>query len=308
MSKRRRGNGEGSIYLREDGRWCAVVDLGVVNGKRKRKFIYGSTRKEVAEQLKQLLHQQQQGLNVDPERITVGDFLDRWLDQVIKPHRRARTYRSYADTIRLHLKPRLGTQLLAKLTAAQVQTMINDLTATSGARTTQYARAVLQRALNRAVKWDLLTRNVVLATDPPKSIPKAITPLSLEEAQRLLRAVAGHRLDALYRIARSLGLRRGEVLGLRWADIDLVKQTVTVSGAIQRVEGTLQRTLPKTRPGRAPCSSRRCWCACSTTSSGAWPRSGRSWAMSGRITTWSSHRSGERRWSRATCTATSRLR
>lgn len=103
----------------------------------------------------------------------------------------------YWHTRSYHLKPRLGTQLLAKLTAAQVQTMINDLTATSGARTTQYARAVLQRALNRAVKWDLITRNVVLATDPPKSIPRAITPLSLEEAQRLLRAVAGHRLDVL---------------------------------------------------------------------------------------------------------------
>ncbi|GAB4426144.1 MAG: site-specific integrase [Chloroflexi bacterium OHK40] len=249
MSKRRRGAGEGSIYQRADGSWCAIIDLGMVNGKRKRKFIYGSSRKEVAEKLKQLLHQQQQGVNVDPERLTVGEFLDRWLDEVIKPHRRARTYRSYADTIRLHLKPRLGHHQLTKLTAAHVQSMINSLAAASGARTTQYARAVLQRALNRAVKWELVTRNVVLATDPPTSRARVITPLSEAEARRLLVAVAGHRLEALYRIALSLGLRRGEVLGLLWADIDFNKKTLRVSGALQRVQGKLERSEPKTRAG-----------------------------------------------------------
>jgi integrase len=249
MSKRRRGAGEGSIYQRPDGSWCGIVDQGIVNGKRKRKFIYGSTRKEVAEKLKQLLHQQQQGVNIDPERLTVAAFLDRWLEQVIKPHRRARTYRSYADTVRLHLTPRLGHHLLAKLSAVHVQTMINDLTATSGARTTQYARAVLQRALNRAVKWDLVPRNVVLATDPPKSIARSITPLSEAQARKLLAVVAGHRLEALYRIALSLGLRRGEVLGLQWADIDFAKQTLRVSGSLQRAQGTLERSLPKTRAG-----------------------------------------------------------
>lgn len=249
MTKRRRGAGDGSIYQRADGSWCAIIDLGMVNGKRKRKFIYGSSRKEVAEKLTQLLHQQQQGLNIDPQRITVGAFLDRWLEEVIKPHRRARTYRSYADTIRLHLKPRLGQHQLAKLTAAQVQTMINDLARASGARTTQYARAVLQRALNRAVKWELVARNVVLATDPPRSKPRTITPLTEAQAQRLLAAVAGHRLEALYRIALSLGLRRGEVLGLRWADIDVPKKTLRITGALQRVQGKLERSEPKTRAG-----------------------------------------------------------
>jgi integrase len=249
MSKRRRGSGEGSIYQRADGSWCAIIDLGMVNGKRKRKFVYGTSRKEVAEKLKQLLHQQQQGITIDPERITVGEFLDRWLDEVIKPHRRARTYRSYADTIRLHLKPRLDHHQLTKLTAAHVQSMINSLATASGARTTQYARAVLQRALNRAVKWELVTRNVVLATDPPTSKPREITPLTAEEARRLLAAVAGHRLEALYRIALALGLRRGEVLGLLWSNIDRTKKTLRITGALQRVQGKLERSEPKTRAG-----------------------------------------------------------
>lgn len=108
---------------------------------------------------------------------------------------------------------------------------------------------MLQRALNRAVKWELVTRNVVLATDPPTSRARTITPLSEAEARRLLAAVAGHRLEALYRIALSLGLRRGEVLGLLWADIDFNKKTLRVSGALQRVQGKLERSEPKTRAG-----------------------------------------------------------
>jgi integrase len=249
MSKRRRGAGEGSIHQRADGSWCAIIDLGIVNGKRKRKFIYGSSRKEVAEKLKQLLHQQQQGVNVDPERLTMGEFLDRWLDEVVKPHRRARTYDRYADIARLHLKPRLGHHQLSKLTAAQVQAMINALAADKGARTAQFARAVLQRALNRAVKWELVLRNVVLITDPPTSKSRAVTPLTQAQANQLLAAVAGHRLEPLYRIALSLGLRRGEVLGLRWADIDFDKQTLRITGALQRVQGKLERSEPKTRAG-----------------------------------------------------------
>jgi integrase len=249
MSKRRRGSGEGSIYQRPDGIWCAMVELGIVNGKRKRKYLYGETRKEVAEKLKLVLNQQQQGLNIDPERITVGDFLDRWLEEVIKPHRRARTYDRYADIARLHLKPRLGQHQLSKLTAAHVQAMINALAAEKGAHTAQFARSVLQRALNRAVKWELVIRNVVLATDPPRRNSRVITPLSMEQAQQLLAAVAGHRLEALYRIALSLGLRRGEVLGLRWADINFDKKNLSITGALQRVQGKLERTQPKTRAG-----------------------------------------------------------
>jgi integrase len=249
MNKRRRGAGEGSIYQRDDGSWCAIIDLGIVNGKRKRKFVYGGSRKEVAEKLKGLLNQQQQGVNIDPERITVGEFLDRWLDEVVKPQRRARTYDRYAGTVRLHLKPRLGRHLLSKLTAATVQTVINNLAADKGAQTAQHARAVLQRALNRAAKWELITRNVVLVTDPPKSKSRAIAPLTEEQVRQFLTSVADHRLEPLYRLTLSLGLRRGEVLGLRWADIDFAKQTLQITGSLQRVEGKLERSEPKTRAG-----------------------------------------------------------
>src|SRR5215212_301903 len=105
---KRRGNGEGGIYQREsDGKWCASVDLGFVNGKRRRKVIYGKTRKEVADKLKALHRDQAAGINVAPEQYTVEQFLDTWLDEVIC-HRRPRTQESYRSTVRLHIVPYVG--------------------------------------------------------------------------------------------------------------------------------------------------------------------------------------------------------
>jgi integrase len=243
---KRRAQGEGAIYQREsDGYWCTTITIGVIDGKRTRKTIYGKTRKEVVEKLKVIQAQQQQGVNIAAERMTIKQYLEYWLEEQIKPHRRPRTYRSYADTVRLHIVPKIGHVQLDKLNAAQVQAMINDLTKRCGARTTQYARAVLQRALNRAVKWDLVPRNVVQSTDPPRSEPRDIAPLSEAQARQLLDAVRGHRLEVLYRVALSLGLRRGEVLALRWDDVDFEQCTLRISGSLQREEGSLERTVPK---------------------------------------------------------------
>jgi integrase len=247
---KRRGKGEGSIFQREsDGLWVTTVNLGIIDGKRTRKTIYGRTRKEVVAKLKELQQKQHQGLTLSGEQLTIKDYLAHWLEQVIKPHRRPRTYRSYADTIRLHIVPRLGHYHLDKLTPAHVQAMINDLAEQSGPRTTQYARAVLQRALNRAVKWNLVVRNVVLATDPPRSEARPIAPLSDTQARQLLEAVRGHRLEVLYRVMLSLGLRRGEVLALLWSDVDFEHNLLRITGSLQRAEGKLERTAPKSAAG-----------------------------------------------------------
>src|SRR3712207_6488057 len=98
----RRGHGEGSIYFREsDQRWVTAVDLGYVDGKRKRRVIYGKTRKEVAEKLKAVLHEQQQGMPVAVERQTVEQFLTRWLADVVQPNTRPKTHHSYSQMVRL---------------------------------------------------------------------------------------------------------------------------------------------------------------------------------------------------------------
>lgn len=259
MGQRRRGNGEGSIHQRPDGRWCAVIDLGFVNGKRKRKYIYGDTRKEVVEKLRAAQQAQVAGANLAVERLTVARFLDRWIDDVVSKRNKARTVDGYKQIIKDHLKPYLGRHQLDKLQPEHVQAMLNALAAEGRKyNTVRNVRAALRRALNQAMRWQYVQRNVATLVDVPRyrddddgdekgTKPEfAIQPLDEEQARALLKVVAGHRLEALYRIALSLGLRRGEVLALRWKDIDFERATLRVTGVLQRMRGRLERDTTKT--------------------------------------------------------------
>lgn len=131
--------------------------------------------------------------------------------------------------------------------------MLNTLSTAGGAagkrlapRTVQYIRAVLQQALNQAVKWEYVARNVAKVVDAPRVEKYVITPLDQHQAQRLLDAVSGHRLEVLYRLTVSLGLREGEVLGLRWEDVDFEQRSLRISGALQLQHGKLKRVATKT--------------------------------------------------------------
>jgi integrase len=248
---KKRGNREGSIFQRADGRWCAVVSLGWRNGHRHRKHFYGETRADVREQLTAALRAHQQGLPVDPERQTVGQFLNRWLTDCCEPSVRPSTLRSYRDTVRLHIAPVLGKLPLAKLSPQHVQAFIKSQLAVGlSPRSVQYHHSVLSRALNRAVKWDLVTRNVAKLVAPPRVPRHDIKPFSPEEARRFLDAITGDREEALYTVAIALGLRRGEALGLRWDDVDFDANTVSVRHALQRVTGGLQLAEPKSDRAR----------------------------------------------------------
>lgn len=249
---KRRGQGEGSIFQREsDGRWVASVDLGDVTGKRKRRTLYGRSRKEVAEKLKIALRDQQQGIVIAPVRLTVARFLDQWIQDIKKPSVRPKTFRSYEQNVRLYLKPELGRYQLTKLTAQMVQTMLNDLSE-SGLKpnTVQRALDVLKNALGHAMKWDLVPRNVALLVAPPRSVAPTIRYLDAAQAKTLLRTVRGDQFEALCTVALAMGLRQGEALGLRWQDIDFTRKTLRVEVSLQRVNGKLSLVELKTDPSR----------------------------------------------------------
>ncbi|NTU84406.1 MAG: site-specific integrase [Chloroflexales bacterium] len=260
MAQRRRGRGEGSIHERPDGRWCALLDLGIVNGKRKRKYIYGATRREVVEKLKAAQAAQATGANLAIERITVAQFLDRWIADVVSRRNKPRTVDGYKQIIKDHLKPHVGRHQLDKLRPEHVQAMLNTLAAEGRKyNTVRNVRATLRRALNQALRWQYVQRNVATLVDVPRyredddaddeGQPRGeftIQPLDEEQARALLKAVEGHRLEALYRIALSLGLRRGEVLALRWTDINVDRATLRVTGLLQRLRGKLERGTTKT--------------------------------------------------------------
>ena len=124
---RRRGAGEGCIFQRKDGRWCAVVTTGYENGKQQRKSFYGADREDVHKQLIEALAKQHQGEVIPTGKNTVGEFLDIWLEHSIKPYRRPKTVASYEAQIKLHIKPALGHIWLKKLAAARVQSFVSAL-------------------------------------------------------------------------------------------------------------------------------------------------------------------------------------
>jgi integrase len=243
----KRGNNEGSVYQRSDGKWCAAVTLS--NGKRK--VLYGRTRQDVARKLTEALQAREQGMPVSLKRQTVGQFLHRWLEDAVKPNVRPRTYLSYSQLVRLHLRPSLGRVQLAQLAPHDVQAFLNQKGAAGlSPRTVQYIRAVLRRALGQALKWGLVVRNVATLVDPPRVERHEVEPLTTEQAMALLAAARGNRLEALYSVALAIGLRQGEALGLRWVDIDLDAGTLRVRKQLQRIDGTLQLTEPKTDRSR----------------------------------------------------------
>ncbi len=247
----KRGNGEGSIFKREDGRWCAAISAGWRNGKALRKYIYGRTKDEVRQKLTKAKRDQDMGLPVAVERQKLSDYLHNWLENSAKPSIRPKTYVSYEQLIRVHIIPALGSIYLEKLSPQHVQQFMNDKLAEGlSTRTVQYLLAVLRRAIVQALKWGLVGRNVVTLVDAPRVEHKVLRPFTPEEAQQFLGAIKGDRLEALYSVALSLGLRQGEALGLRWDDVDLENGTLSVRYALQRVKGKLELVEPKTQKSR----------------------------------------------------------
>ena len=260
MAKRKRGNSEGTIYRMQDGRWRAAITTGWklnATGKKapKRKVFTAPTRHEVAEQMAKALRDQQRGINVDPEKQTVAEFLKAWLDSV-KADIAPSTFISYEGTVRLHLIPVLGHVQLSKLQERDVQRLKRDRIeavvergpgvkrAESGhepptprrlsATTVKYCLVVLRMALDRACKLDLVPRNVALLVDFPKVEHAEICPFTPEQAMKFIEASKEHRLGALFSVALAVGLRKGEALALKWSAIDLERGTLSVRLTLQR--------------------------------------------------------------------------
>ena len=234
----RRGHGEGSIYQRKDGRWVAELDLGWEGGKRKRKAVYGRTRREVQEKLGQAQHARRQGLTLPAERQQVGPFLERWLEDVAKPSVRPSTYVRYRELITLHAIPVLGRRRLAKLAPQDLQALYRMKLAEGLApQTVVHLHRVLHAAFKQAMRWDLVARNVCELVDPPKVERREVKPLNLDQTVRLLEVVERDPLEALYVLAITTGMRQGEMLALRWTDLDLERATLRAQRNIRRVRG-----------------------------------------------------------------------
>ena len=255
MASSRRGNGEGTIRRRADGRWEAMVMLP--DGKRK--SLYAKTRAEVQRELVAIRRSLDIGMPVRrDERQPLADYLADWLVRM-RPTVKALTWQRYHELLR-GVPSSIGRTVLAKLTPAQVERLYADRLAAGLSPTTVHQlHAVLHHALSDAVRKGILARNVCDLVDAPTPRRAQVQALTVEQSRALLEAATGDRLHALYVLALTTGLRQGELLALHWADVDLESGVLQVRGTLHRVPGVsvseqsgLVISDPKTSHSRRP--------------------------------------------------------
>jgi integrase len=245
----KRGNGEGSItYRKKEGRYMARYTLHTANGP-KRKTLYGRTRAEVAGKLAKAMVDRDGRFHFDAEDMTVGEYLGRWLSDSVRGTVRASTYERHEGIIRRHIGPALGRIKLKNLTSAHVRSLHREkLDAGLAPATVRKIHSTLHKALSQAVSDGLIPRNAA-AIKAPRPAPGEMHPLSTEEARAFLEAARGERFEALYVLAITTGLRRGELLGLRWNDVDLESGVLRVGRALVREGGRYRPGETKTKRG-----------------------------------------------------------
>jgi integrase len=249
--RRRRVNGDGSVYKRGDGYWVGVFYASTTAGARKRVVVYGKTLDEARDKLLKAMQQARSGIPVPDESWKLGAYLEYWLENVVKPNRRPATYALYETIIRLYLVPGLGAKSLARLSVPAVQMFLNQrIEAGDSIRKVQVMRSVLSAALSRAVREELVTRNVARHVELPEWRRNTIRPWTVDEANRFMAASMTDPLHSAFVLLILYGLRRGEVLGLSWSDIDSETGTIHVRQQIQRIRGELQLGPVKTHAGR----------------------------------------------------------
>jgi integrase len=234
----RRGRGEGSVFFdARRQRWVALASYWQ-DGRFRRKWVSALTRQEAQRRLRAVLAGLDRGLAPAPERQTVGQFLRDWLEQTARPTVRPRTYVRYRELLTLHAIPALDKRPLARLAPQDLQALYRrKLDEGLSPRTVGHIHRVLHRALQDALRWGWTARNVCAVVRPPKVARAEPRVLSPEEARRLLDAARGDPLEALWVLALTTGVRQGELLGLKWSDIDLDGGRLHVRRTAYRLRG-----------------------------------------------------------------------
>jgi len=260
----------GSVYQRASSKsWYACADRGCdpITAKR-RKAIKGgfATKREAERWLRETLTSLEQDTFVEPSKLTVGQFLtDEWLPSLATRGLRSATLGSYRLLTEKYLIPRLGAVPLQKLSPSDLNRAYSDLltkgriTGKGGAlsaRTVRYCHMLMRKALRDAERWGRVPRNVAAVADPPRAsaaradAERARGMWSPAEVSRFLEHVQDDRLFVLFRLAVMSGMRRGELLGLRWQDLDLDRECLSVSQTAVTVGSGVEFSTPKTRSGR----------------------------------------------------------
>jgi integrase len=242
----KRGYRTGTIYQRSsDGRWIASLPDG--HGGRAR-YVTGKTREDVERRLAEATSSPSRRRN---QGETVAAYLRRWFEGA-RRDLRPRTADGYEQLLEGHVIPAVGRLRLAELSPADVDRMIRDMLVTGySPQTARHAHKVLRVALRQAERWGDVQRNAAALVKAPRVIRRPIEGMTADEARAFLAGSAEHEHHALYVLALSTGMRRGELLALRWSDLDLKGATVRVSGTLRAAPGgRYERDEPKTSQSR----------------------------------------------------------
>jgi integrase len=251
---------KGHIRERSPGRWAIILDrCDPVTGERRRKWhSFKGTKREAQVECARLISEMKGGTYLEPSKITLAEYLERWLDYA-KSKVSPRTYERYCEIVRKNIIPALGPIHLTKLRPAQIAGAYNNALA-SGRRdgrgglaptTVIYMHRLIKQSLGQAVRWELLTRNPAGAVDPPKAERAVLIAYDMDQTAELLEALRGTRLRLPVLLAVMCGLRRGEIVALRWRHIDFGAGKIAVVESAEQTAGGVRYKPPKSGKGRA---------------------------------------------------------
>jgi len=236
--------------VKRHSKWSVVIDMGrEEDGKRIRKWHSGyDTKREAEEARIEILSRLQRGIYTEPTKMTVAEFMrHQWLPAK-KPTVEATTFATYRSDVETKLIPAFGTRKLQQLTPAEINTLYAELAERGlAAKTIRNVHAVLHRALGDAARWGLVSRNVADLADPPKAVRPEIKTWTAPEVRSFLAATAEDRLSAMWVVMASTGMRRSEVLGLRWPSVDLEARRLAVVDTVVNVNSQATLRLRETK-------------------------------------------------------------
>ena len=223
-------------HIRKRGhrRWEVSVYLG--GGKRRWISVRG-TRRMAERAAARLEEEAQSGALVEPTASTVGDYLDEWLETRVRLQNAPRTYQDYRYYVQRFLQPSLGHYKLTQLRPMHLQGLYVKLRQQGLTRTVDYVHQVMRKALNDAVQLQLVARNPALAARPPRSRSHPVDIPSVELVRSALAAIRGTEVELPVRLAVTTGVRPGELVALRWRDLDLATGRAQVRQTLQRIAG-----------------------------------------------------------------------
>jgi integrase len=241
---KRRQHGEGTIVKRKDGRW--QIQITMPTGDRITR--YARSAKEATNKLAELKREAEEGRDLTARGVTVGAFLTSWLEArcTLRPQTRQR----YEQDIVLHINPIIGNIPLANLTAGDVQNLYHTKQSDLEESSIAHIHATLRAALKSAVRLDLVRRPVTSMIESPRNLAKEFDPLSIDETRQFIASIADNPFEAIYILALTTGMREGELLGLRWHDIDFKQGILHVRHTLVYIHRSFFLNEPKTKKGK----------------------------------------------------------